>query len=275
MNHSMPLDVMKHESFSKTGQSEIVLRQSFCILRNKFIYMPFVHLNEHIMTQKYKHKVLKQAKVIKNILAFYSLATTPELLDGLAWYKDANAYAKELAQRFNLSVSQIAGIIAAFSPQANWLDNKRFTVTFLLTPNTLIRNYTQDTKARAILTLNNESAIYEALSIAGKAFKTKAFFKNILNPTVNTGVTIDRHAIAACIQKTDNVESLDDSYAKVTKAQYDFFQSCYVAAANELQIFPHELQAIVWTVYRRLRELKAHTTEKEFEGFKGIDIESF
>ena len=227
-------------------------------------------------TQKFKGKSLKLNKLVKNILSFYQLATLAENNEGMIWYNEANTYARELALRFNISVSQVVGIIAAFSPKAGWLENKRYVVTFLLHPNSVLRSKVTIDKAKVILTLNNESAIYEALSIANKAYKTKAFFNNMLNPDIHTNVTIDRHAIAACIQKTDNVFSLDENItANLTSAQYKFFETAYTEAAKQSNILPQQMQAIIWTVYRRLRDLKAHETTAEFEAFPLSDIKSF
>lgn len=226
-------------------------------------------------TQRYKKKTIKLSKLVKNILSFYQLATLAENNEGLIWYSDAKVYAKELASRHGLSISQVVGIIAAFSPQAGWLENKRYVVTFLLHPNSVLRSKVTIDKARAILALKNESAIYEALSIANKAYKTKAFFNNILNPDIQTNVTIDRHAIAACIQKTDNVSALDENFAKLTQAQYEFFELAYIEAAKQVKILPQQMQAIVWTVYRRLRDLKAHATTTEFKSFIPLEVENF
>ena len=219
------------------------------------------------MKQLFKGKQLTQRKLINSIIRFYLLSTPSELKDGLNWYNEAYDYSKELAKRFNISLSQAVGIVSAFSPQAGWLENKRYTVSFLISPKVQVRSMVQQLKAKHILTLNNESDIYHALSTNGTAFKTKSFFLNILNPDIITDVTIDRHAIAVCIQDTDTVSALDKSYAKLTKKQYDFFQSAYASAAKELNILPHQLQAITWLTYRRIRKLKADQNTGEFVPF--------
>jgi len=153
------------------------------------------------MKQKFKGKALS-AKVCKDrILAFYNLATIAEMKEGLFWYDNANKYCRELSERFDVSLSSIAGIIAAFSPQAGWQENKRYALSFLINPKNRQRSLVQDIKARAILKLTNEADIYATLSINNAAWKTKAFFLNILNPDIVTDVTIDRHAIASCIQR--------------------------------------------------------------------------
>ena len=215
--------------------------------------------------QRFKNTILSEAKCINSIIRFYSLATLSEYKEGMNWYKDANVYAKELAQRFDITVQQSAGIIGAFSPQAGWLENKRYAVTFLLTPNVRLRSLIQVNKAKKILTLKSESDIYTALSVNGTAWKTKSFFLNILNPDIQTAATIDRHAVAVCIQSTNNVAALPK--IDLTGNQYPFFEHCYIKAATKLGILPHQLQAITWLTYRRLRELKDHSDSNQWKPF--------
>lgn len=222
--------------------------------------------------QKYKGQELTAKKCINSIIRFYLLATSTEIKDGISWYNDANNYCKELAQRFNITLPQAAGIIAAFSPQSGWVENKRYAVTYLLNPSLQLRSEVQQLKAHKIVTLKSETEIYNALSTNGQAFKTKAFFVNILNPDIVTGVTIDRHAIAVCIQKPDNVYALSKDYAQPTEQQYKFFETCYMAASKKLNILPHELQAITWLTYRRLRELHTHATNTEWKPFTTENI---
>lgn len=219
------------------------------------------------MKQKFKGKELTEKRVINSIIRFFNKANVDEIREGLNWYNDANDHCKQLVSRFNLPLQVVVGIVAAFSPQTDWLSNKRYALSFLINPTARYKSLAQDTKARTIAKLNNERDIYNALSVADKAYKTKAFFLNILNPDIVTSVTIDRHAIAVCIQSTDKVEALSDDYGKLTKAQYEFFERCYAKAALKLDILPQQLQAITWTVYRRLRELRQHTPATAWQPF--------
>lgn len=217
--------------------------------------------------QRFKNKILSEAQCVNSIIRFYTNATREEQRSGLNWYLEANAYARELAARFNISLQQSAGVIAAFSPQAGWLENKRYAVSFLLHPHVRLRSQVQIDKAKKILTLISEADIYAALSINGTAWKTKAFFLNILNPDIQTEATIDRHAIAVCIQSPSNVNPLPQKHGCLKPTQYKFFQTCYIKAANKLGILPQQLQAITWIVYRRLRELKEHGTATQWKPF--------
>jgi len=219
------------------------------------------------MKQRFKRQTLTEKKVINSILRFYTLATIAETNEGVQWYNEANKYCRELATRFNITISQVAGIIAAFSPQCGWQENKRFALSFLINSTKVMGNEVRTSKAQKILTLTSEADIYNALSINNEAWKTKAFFLNILNPDLITDVTIDRHAIAICIQSTNSTKSLSNNYGKLTVIQYRFFEKCYAKAALQLDILPQQLQAIVWTVYRRLRELRLHNDAKGWQPF--------
>lgn len=225
------------------------------------------------MKQKYKGQELTEKKCINNLIRFFNIANAKEIKEGKEWYNEANVYCKELAGRFNITLQQSAGIIAAFSPQTGWTENKRFAVSFLLYPNVRVKSEEQTRKAKAILQTTNESEIYSLLSTVDKAFKTRAFFLNMINPDIATTVTIDRHAICALLQSVDDVKPIGDSYSLPTKAQYSFFVNCYVKAAFKADVLPHQFQAIIWTVYRRLRALREYETLNEFKPFINPDYE--
>jgi hypothetical protein len=217
--------------------------------------------------QKFKGDILTERKLVNSILRFFHAANVNEVKEGLRWYTEANEYCKELAGRFQLPLQVVAGIIAAYSPQTGWQENKRYTLSFLINPKQRHKSLVQDVKARKIAGLVCENEIYSALSVNDAAWKTKAFFLNILNPDVVTSVTIDRHAIAVSIQHPDKTEALSDDYGKLTKKQYEFFERAYVKAALELDILPQQLQAITWTVYRRLRSLRQYDDLKGWQPF--------
>jgi hypothetical protein len=211
------------------------------------------------MKQKFKGKLLTEKKIVNSILRFFDAANADEIKEGLRWYDEANEYSRELAARFNLPLQVVVGIIAAYSPQTGWQENKRYALSFLIHPKLRHKSLTQDLKARNISKLTDEREIYAALSVNDKAFKTKAFFLNILNPDVVTSVTIDRHAIGVCIQHPNKTNALSDDYGKLTKQQYEFFERAFVKASAKLDILPQQLQAITWLSYRRLRQLRQYT----------------
>lgn len=210
------------------------------------------------MKQKFQNRDLLKWGCVQRLLHYYSLATREEIKDGKEWYNNANKF----CQSFEYPLTQVAGITAAFSPQAGWIENKRYVSTYLKTGKVL-RTKEQKRKAEAILNTENEVEILNLLSVRGLALKSKAFYLNILHPSVETSVTIDRHAVAACLQHYLETESLGE--VRLTKKQYGFFVECYKDAAKRTGLLPHQFQAVVWVVYRRLKNLNNHNEKSHTE----------
>lgn len=175
----------------------------------------------------------------RRIMRLFADATDEELAYGLTWYGQAHALACELAETHGVSVDQVAGVIAALSPQTSWDQN-------------IIR-------ARQLLTTGSTYGlglgIRKAISIlAGSAPgdvlggpKTLAFWSNIADPENSQAVTIDRHAYDAALgYVADERErkSLD------RKGEYERIADIYRSAARSLGVAPHVAQAVVWAVWR-------------------------
>jgi hypothetical protein len=207
------------------------------------------------MKQKFRGKQLLKWGCVQRLTHYYSLATESEIKDGINWYSEANVFCQSLAKECNVSIQQVSGIVAAFSPQAGWIENKRYASTYLKRGKAL-RTKVQIGKAEAILKTENLDEIESLLAYNKGALKSKAFYKNILLSEVSTGVTIDRHAVAACLQHHSETEALPA--IQMTESQYRFFESAYIEAAKKVGILPHQFQAVVWVVYRRLRGLTSH-----------------
>jgi hypothetical protein len=200
---------------------------------------------------RFKNKQYTKSGVIRRLLHYYRKANTDDLLN-VNWYKDANEFCKQLSEDFDVPLFKVVGVCSAMSPQKNWQENKKLTFHFLRGkrgghyPN-------QVEKAQACITANDAEEIFNMLTIGGK--KTSWFFYNILYPDIPTGVTIDRHAIGACVFSPKEIKALPDEYSNISINQYKFFAECFVLSARIVGVLPHEFQAIVWSVYRRLREL--------------------
>lgn len=211
------------------------------------------------MKQKYKGTELTKTKVINNILKYYKLSSDIEKLRGKNWYLDANYFADIMQQRHGYKKYQIVGIISALSPQTNWQENKRIAELFLMGYREELHNGNQIYKAELCLTAK-KSEVFKLLTKDGK--KTSYFYNNILYCNYSNGVTIDRHAIGICTQKPNKTKSISNNEAQITKTQYDFFQTCFIEASKKLDILPHQLQAITWSSYRRVRGLpNEYTTQ--------------
>lgn len=195
--------------------------------------------------QRFKGRTIKQAKLVNNILKVYN---NDSFAEDQNWYVRANEYAKNLASINGITVLQASGVIASLSPLKSWDENRRIAREFL-NNGSAYHTSTFIGKAEDIL---NGDGTRDSILTTLNGNKTRSFFLNIAYPNDITGVTIDRHALSVAMGKT-----LPDSNLKgITKNQYSFFESAYVQAADKVGILPHEMQAVVWVKWRKLKEAK-------------------
>lgn len=204
--------------------------------------------------QKFAHKEFTTTKVVNNLIRYYNLATNKELSDGCKWYNEARNFCESLSSAAEIPIYQIAGVVSALSPQTSWDLNKELAFRFLVEGERKnLHNGRQIEKAEYCLQAKNQREIFNLLT--KDKVKTSQFYYNMLFPYESIGVTVDRHAIQACIFKPDKIKSKE---FKMTKKQYDFFSDCYIKASEKVGLLPHQFQAVVWLVVRRLKELPAN-----------------
>lgn len=177
---------------------------------------------------------------IANILACFATATPEEVADGKAWYSTAHTFAVGLSERYGISVTQAAGIIAALSPRLSWDLNLRNADTLVRTGDVggLRGNVV---KAQRILAGEHPDVV-----LGGN--KVRSFFDNILRPEESTAVTIDRHAWDIA-----DGDVGDDKSRKALerKGVYQALCDAYIDAAAEVGLAPHVVQAVTWVAWRR------------------------
>ncbi len=185
------------------------------------------------------NKELDQRTLRRNIRNVLAQATAEQRQEGRAWYQAAHTFAIGLSERYDVSVRQACGIIAALSPQTKWARNMQLADTMCRTG-----------RAR---TLGNgwhpARAIYDGadpLDIL-HGLKTRAFFGNIVDPEHSTDVTIDRHAcdLACGLRRGD---AYRPELRKV--GGYDELARAYRAVAKRLGMPAHVLQATTWLIWR-------------------------
>jgi len=204
----------------------------------------------------------------QHIIDCFNRADGESVLDGGVWYLMANSWAEVIGRRLNYYGHAIlptkqeqivvgAGIISAFSPQTNWDSNKTMAWRFA---ETLEKpNWCTDVNYRKAITIVRANK-YHSLSereeyidwwLGKEAFKTRAFFHNIVNPDGDYGPTIDRHAISIylgrrCTYK-ELVRGLEGRANKTIRG-------AYMKASKILQVHHNQVQAITWVQWRK--ELK-------------------
>lgn len=186
-------------------------------------------------------------RILRNLHSVWVRANGDDKTEGLLWYLDAHTTASTIAARYGVTVSQACGVIAALSPGSNWGTN-------IQDADRLIAAYVLEVKLPVVGTYGRRNVEKARKILQGAApltvlggFKVRAFYSNLLDPTVAGSVTIDRHAKAAAFGRTD-------SDAKVVKdSEYAFLARHFVKLANDQGILPHQYQAVCWVTWRRLR----------------------
>jgi len=162
---------------------------------------------------------------------------------GIAWYSDAYAISRGLAERFCISVAQAAGVIAAFSPMNEWDKNVRDAERFLATG---VRVHTDSNMRKAARILAGEG-IAEVLN----APKTTNFWESILSEG-ERGICIDRHAydIATGVRHTDKGRSIGvTAYRACADAYRD---AALMLAEHGAVVTPAEVQSVTWEAWRKV-----------------------
>ena len=178
-----------------------------------------------------------------NLQAVFELATTDELVEGLAWYRVAREAILDLAAAHGVSPAVAVLIVAALSPQCKWEDNLAVAEQiFARKPK--VRSFGGCLKANI---LKAQDILRESATTLDAHFreapKVRAFAANLGGNL--DAVTVDTHAgQAAWADPLHN--------GKWTLAQYRVIASVYQKLALEVGLQPAALQAVVWVVWKRL-----------------------
>ena len=203
------------------------------------------------------------------IINIYRQATPSEIAEGQFWYSKANQISLYMANKFNCPITKVVGVLSALSPGTNWQQNVAdahnliMAWHYLIDPSEVIMNTYGQNKRKAVRILNLRSSevtdVEKLLLHKSKINKTASFFWNILRVKETEFVTIDRHAVRIALgpEFRDNVYMTEKRYRTTVKA--------YKRAAKEVNLKPHELQAIVWCAYRRINQIENGFSVQEYK----------
>ena len=192
---------------------------------------------------------------VRNILRVYRKATPEDVEAGLEWYARALREAKHISKACGLPVSTVVGVMAALSPNNRWERNKvdAFSMCSAYTKGMGLDTFRVSTyfrmkvKAWSILedSLTDDDAILDRLN----GQKIRSFYSNIMGLDE---VTIDGHALNIARGYRENLTS---DKTNIGVRQYRELQEAYVRAAKRAKVRPHEMQAITWTVWKRVHSI--------------------
>lgn len=187
------------------------------------------------------HEIVIAEPKVQNIVDLYMSATPEDIAEGTLWYADAYTLAITLDPA---NPAAAAGVIAAMSPITPWGRNKD-----------LAERAYRDGAASGTLSRNCDKA-NEIMAGADpldvlKGEKVVNFYLSIIGD--QNAVCIDRHAYDIAVGTVTNDVSRDKALRR--KGEYDKIAALYREAAERIGILPSELQAITWTIWRRLKGL--------------------
>lgn len=175
--------------------------------------------------------------IVERISRTFVRATPSDVESGARWYDEAGALASTLAAKNDLSLENVAAVIAALSPRTAWSRNVAGAVALVEQGPTAAR--------RLGCIGRNVDTAHRAKRDGFAAIngpKTSAFARNIAGD--RESVTVD---VWAC-----RVADLDENLLG-RKGAYDMVADAYRAAARRHGVDPATMQATTWIVARNGR----------------------
>lgn len=183
-------------------------------------------------------KLATSAHVAKRILARLDSATGDQTIEGTYWYADARQAVDSMAMLGGLTRSQVAGIVAALSPQTRWDKNMAGALRVVAAKRARKRLPSgvtlYPTNARKAWKIATGSSSPENI-LSGK--KVVPFYRNLCGD--ESVVTVD-----TWIWKNAGVPGA------LTEAKNRAIVRAYQVAAKKKGLTPAQAQAIDWVVVR-------------------------
>lgn len=160
-------------------------------------------------------------------------------MKGKDWYSEVNYWCNLIALEYGLPVYKVVGILSALSPRNKFDRNLEDVISVIeYRENAKVATFNQNkAKAVRILNANNIGDVLREF----KGLKTRKFFLNIYK-VYDNNVTVDVWMIRK-YSKHIKTKSLTDK-------GYKLIENLIQKEANKLNVYPNEMQAIIWTEIR-------------------------
>lgn len=191
---------------------------------------------------------------VENIIEVYNECTMTEHVDGIAWYSVAKGQARDIADKHELPLCIVVGVIAALSPTNKWERNiqdaaamcEAFVSGGYCEDVTVCTYKKMRDKAWSILVDMPNDAQTVANILKGP--KITDFFWCILGHDV---CVIDGHAW--CIANADRRTMQE--VPNIGKKHRQELQDAYRVAAHKAGLTAYEMQAITWVAWKRIHNV--------------------
>ena len=195
------------------------------------------------------------------ILGLFFLANTEDRESGLNWYANAHTISERIASENGFSTDQIAGAIAALSPNNKWdrniqdAENLAKAIRAGIDPQTVKVCTFGPNKLKAIQILTSDVDSAEIVSILSGQ-KVIAFFLNIARNGDTDCPVIDGHAYNIAMGTVSNLREVPSIPSKAFSALQDLYRDAARQASQITgeTISAGQMQAVTWVCYRRLHK---------------------
>lgn len=211
----------------------------------------------------YKALNLKPNGGLQNILNVYDQATPEERDYWGRWYHDASGTVQQMADRHNLPLTTVAGVVAVLSPGNKWWMNVRVAdkLIFFWENGALkimgpLSAYPLNVKkALAILEKGDPSGLINSP-------KVSVFYNSLVDPAgIEDDIVLDGHALN--IWRGDKV-NLKQAINPNTKLREQIVND-YKEAAKQLGITVQAVQATTWYVWKSVEGGETEKQAAEFD----------
>lgn len=163
------------------------------------------------------------------------------------WYYEVNTHCSMLADKHNVPLIKVAGMMSVLSPNVTFVQNIQSLERYLETGGDCkVSTYSkQKVKADVIYNSCDDITEDEVKAIIGKGLKTRAFFENIYRPETSMAVTVDLWQV-----RWAKAKRLIPAKGVLTEKRYHIIANSIVRRAKKLGMMPHEYQAITWVEIR-------------------------
>lgn len=191
--------------------------------------------------------------MVMRVLKAWDEASYEDRMEGFTWYDQAYLNCVRLSDLVPYSVEQIAGIMAIVSPGMVWDENEA-------APNRIIDLHWNGVPSKEWTgfstyphNLEKAERVMDEDMTAIKGEKVTNFYANIMGDT--QAVTIDRWMVRIVMDDPFFGTKRGGTHKKATmsgKRTYEAIAQAVKDAASLVGVNPRELQATVWTYYRRM-----------------------
>lgn len=191
--------------------------------------------------------------VNQNLVWLYDQSDRYDRAEGKQAYFRYHLLMQRFADHYGFPLDRTVAAFAALSPNSDYYGNLRSLASLLggINEGRPVKHITVSTYKHAAERAYRFATGKSIFLDVTKGLKTRAFYRNILEPWDEIDVTIDGHMIAAF-----RGENLTMKEAKVTTRLYKSISHHIQLLARNHGLLPNQMQAILWFTRKRILNIK-------------------